>query len=166
MTAMSRCFLGCVIASSLLVLTGCSDGSSPPPKLPDTVKVTGTATLDGKPLEGAVIRFAPTSERGFHGAAGVVDALGKYGLVTDTGNGQSRPGVIPGDYTISVSRMVKPDGSLVPANSKEPPMMSGARDTIPIKYSSQKAQLKYTVTAEGGTFDINLDSKQPNPLRK
>ena len=159
MTAMLRCFLGCVMASSLLVLTGCSDGSSPLPKLPDTVKVTGTATLDGMPLEGAVVRFAPISDRGFHGAAGVADALGKYELVTDIGNGQSRPGVIPGDYTIYVSRMVKPDGSLVPANSKEPPMMSGARDTIPLKYATGKIRLKYTVMPEGGSFDIALDSK-------
>ena len=156
---MSHCFLGCLIASSLLVLSGCSDGSSPPPKLPDTVKVTGTATLDGVPLEGAVVRFAPMSDRGFHGAAGVADALGKYELVTDIGNGKSRPGVIPGDYTIYVSRMVKPDGSLVPANSKEPPMMSGARDTIPLKYATGKVKLKYTVLPEGGSFDITLDSK-------
>ena len=159
MTATLRCFIGCAIASSLLVLTGCSDGSSPPPKLADTVKVTGTATLDGMPLEGAVVRFAPISDRGFHGASGVADASGKYELVTDIGNGKSRPGVIPGDYTIYVSRMVKPDGSLVPANSKEPPMMLGARDTIPLKYVTGKVTLKYTVLPEGGSFDIALDSK-------
>ncbi len=159
MTASSRCVLGCVLASSLLILTGCSDGSSPPPKLPGTVKVTGTATLDGKPLEGAIIRFSPISNKGFHGAAGVADASGKYELVTDIGNGQSSPGVIPGDYTIYVSRMVKPDGSLLPANSKEPPMMLGARDTIPLKYVTGKVTLKYTVLPEGGSFDIALDSK-------
>lgn len=159
MIAMWRRLLGCVIACSLLVLAGCSDGSSTPPKLPDTVKVTGTATLDGTPLDGAVIRFAPILEKGFHGATGVADALGKYELVTDIGNGKNRSGVIPGGYTIYVSRLVNPDGSLVPVNSEEPPMMSGARDTIPIKYSSQESRLEYTVTAEGGTFDINLDSK-------
>ncbi len=156
---MSRCFLGCLIASSLLVVSGCSDGSSPPPNLPDTVKVTGTVTLDGKLLEGAVVRFAPISDRGFHGAAGVVDASGKYELVTDIGNGKSRPGVIPGDYTVYVTRMVKPDGSLVPANSKEPPMMSGARDMIPLKYATGKVKLQYTVMPGGGSFDIPLDSK-------
>ncbi|MBM3971375.1 MAG: carboxypeptidase regulatory-like domain-containing protein [Planctomycetes bacterium] len=160
MTASSRYLLGCLFAFSTLFLAGCSDGLSPPPNLPSTVKVTGTATLDGKPLEGAVIRFAPISDKGFHGASGVTDASGKYELVTDIGNGQSRPGVIPGEYTIHVSRMVKPDGSLVPANSKEPPMMLGARDTIPLKYVTGKVNFRYTVAPEGGSFDLKLDSKE------
>ena len=152
-------FAGCLVALALLMFNGCSSGLLPPPDLPDTVKVSGVVTLDGKPLEGAVVRFAPTVEKGFHGAAGVAGPEGRYELITDIGNEKSRPGVIPGDYNVYVSRMVKPDGSLVPAKSKEPPMMSGARDMIPLKYSGDKGRLKYTVKAEGGTFDIKLDSK-------
>lgn len=159
MIGRSHRLLGCLSAASLLFVAGCSSDLKPPPKLPDTVKVTGTVTLDGKPADGVTIRFAPTVEKGYHGATGQTDASGKYELNTDIGNGKSRPGVIPGDYLIFLSRLVKPDGSLVPADSKEPPMMSGARDTIPQKYNGGKAQLKYSVTPEGGTYDIKLDSK-------
>lgn len=159
MTARSRRSVGWLLVSSLLFVAGCSSDIKPPPKLPDTVIVTGTVTLDGKPAEGVTVRFAPRLDKGYHGAVGRSDASGKYELNTDIGYEKSRPGVIPGDYIIFVSRLVKPDGSLVPADSKEPPMMSGARDTIPLKYLGEKAQLSYTVPAAGGTFDIKLDSK-------
>lgn len=159
MNARSRRLVGWFAAASLLFVAGCSSDIKPPPKLPEGVKVTGTVTLDGKSLEGVSVRFAPMVEKGYHGASGQTDASGKYELVTDIGNDKSRPGVIPGDYLIYVSRLVKPDGSLVPANSKEPPMMSGARDTIPLKYSGEKEQLRYSVKPEGGTFDMKLDSK-------
>lgn len=158
MTARKRWFSGFISTAGLLILAGCS-GEPEPPKLPDPVKVTGTVTLDGKPLEGAAILFQPTSEKGYQGAAGQTDASGKYELNTDIGKGQSRPGVIPGDYVVSISRLVKPDGSFVPVDSKEPPMMLGARDTIPLKYSTDKGRIKYTVKPEGGTLDIKLDSK-------
>ncbi len=162
MKVRSFCFAGCVAAGLLSVLSGCSDsGLKPPPKLPDTVTVTGNVTLDGKPIEGAAIRFAPTTDQGFHGATGVSDASGKYELFTDLGTGKSRPGAVPGAYVVYVSRLVKPDGSLVPPDSKVPPMMSGARESIPMKYSN--GQLKYEVKPEGGTFDLNLDSKPESP---
>lgn len=160
MAVWSRRLVGWLSAASLLLFAGCSSDIKPPPKLPDTVKVTGTVTLDGKAAEGVAVRFAPLLDKGYHGATGITDASGKYELHTDIGYGKSSPGAIPGDYIIFVSRMVKPDGSLVPADSKEPPMMSGARDTIPLKYSGDKAQLRYTVPAGGGTYDIKLDSKE------
>ncbi len=159
MTARSRRLVGWLSVVSLLFVAGCSSDIKPPPKLPDTVKVTGTVTLDGKPAEGVSVRFAPRTDKGYHGAMGRTDASGNYELSTDIGNEKSRSGVIPGDYIIFLSRLVKPDGSLVPADSKEPPMMSGARDTIPLKYSGERAQLSYTVPATGGTYDIKLDSK-------
>ncbi len=152
-------FWGSATAVALLFVVGCSSGLPPLPKLADSVKFTGIVTLDGMPLEGATVRFAPITEKGFHGAAGMTDAAGKYELQTDIGNGARRAGVIPGSYRIYVSRLVKPDGSFVPIDTNEPPMMSGARDTIPLKYTTGKAQLRYTVAPEGGTFDIKLDSK-------
>lgn len=156
---MNPWFRSCFMVATLLcTVVGCSSEPQPP-KLPDPVKVTGTVTLDGKPLEGAAIRFAPTSDKEYHGATGQSDASGKYELNTDIGNGKTKPGVVPGNYSVYISRLVKPDGSFVPVDSKEPPMMSGARDTIPLKYSTEKGRMTYTVTQEGGTFDIKLDSK-------
>ena len=153
-----RQFRNCVLATVTIFAFGCG-AEKAPPKLEPTVELTGIITLDGKPLEGASVRFAPKSTDGYHGAVGVTDASGKYDLYTDIGNGKSKDGIIPGDYTVYVSRMVKPDGSLIPADSKEPPMMFGGRDEIPLKYSTDKRRISYHVREKGGTFDIKLDSK-------
>ncbi len=153
-----RHFLSCLFAAVTIFAVGCG-AEKAPPKLEPTVELTGIITLDGKPLEGAAVRFAPKSTEGFHGAVGVTDASGKYDLYTDIGNGKSKDGIIPGDYIVYVSRMVKPDGSLIPADSKEPPMMFGGRDSIPLKYSSENGRIPYHVREKGGTFDIKLDSK-------
>ena len=153
-----RQFLSCLFAAGTIFAVGCGGGKAPP-KLEPTVELTGIITLDDKPLEGAAVRFAPKSAEGYHGAVGVTDASGKYDLYTDIGNGKSKDGIIPGDYTVYVSRMVRPDGSLIPPDSKEPPMMFGGRDSIPLKYSSEKGRISYHVREKGGTFDIKLDSK-------
>ena len=158
MNVRSRHRFGCISAVVFLFLAGCSSGGQPP-KLPDPVTVTGTVTLDDKPIDGVAVRFAPTTDLGYHGATGQTDASGKYELFTDIGNGQSRPGAVPGSYIVYVSRLVRPDGSLAPLNSKEPPMMSGARESLPMKYSTDKERLMYVVPEGGGTFDIQLDSK-------
>lgn len=139
-----------------LMTIGCSS-ESPRPKLPDSVKVTGRITLDGKPLDNVAIRFAPTTAEGFHGATGMSDKVGIYEMTTDIGNGQSRPGAIPGKYTVYVSRLAGADGVAIPFDPKVPPMMQGGRESIPMKYAG--GILKYEVPASGGTFDIDLFSK-------
>lgn len=148
-----------LVSLAMMTALGCSGGGEAPPKLGPTVELTGIVTLDGKPLEGASVRFAPKSEKGYHGAVGQTDSSGKYELHTDIGNGESKDGIIPGDYIVYVSRMVRQDGSLIPADANEPPMMFGGRDSIPLKYSSQKGRISYHVMEKGGTFDIKLDSK-------
>ena len=158
MRLVGRQFLSYLFAVGTICVIGCSK-DMPPPKLGDTVELTGIITLDGKPLESASVRFAPNSKDGFHGAVGVTDASGKYDLYTDIGNGKSKDGIIPGDYTVFVSRIVRLDGSVLPLNSNEPPMMSGGRDQIPIKYSTDRGRIPCHVREKGGTFDIKLDTK-------
>jgi hypothetical protein len=144
----------------LVMVNGCSSGVPAPPNLAPTVPVSGTVTLDGKALEGANVTFVPETKEGFKGAIGRSDASGKYELNTDVGGGKSSKGAIPGKYRITVSRLVKPDGSTLPPDFKEPPMNVGAMESIPMKYSSAgSTQLTYEVPAAGGTYDIPLTSK-------
>jgi hypothetical protein len=148
--------VGCLVLATCLL--GCSEKQKPP-VLADSVKVTGTVTLDDKPLDGVLIRFVPTTDKGWHGAAGQTDSAGKYEPYTEVGNDDLRPGIIPGTYVVRLSRMVKSDGTLVPPNSNEPPMMSGARDSIPNKYNTERSLIKVTIPPSGGTFDFKLTSK-------
>ena len=158
MRSVCRHVVSCLLAVGTIFAVGCSKEAGPP-KLGATVELTGIVTLDGKPLEGATVRFAPKFAEGYHGAIGVTDASGKYDLYTDIGNGKSKDGIIPGDYTVFVSRIVRPDGSLIPLGSNEPPMMAGGREQIPLKYATERGRIMYHVRENGGTFDIKLDTK-------
>src|SRR5436190_2913949 len=77
-----------------IVLTGCSNSSRPA-----TYRVTGTVTMQGKPVAAAVITFVPTSNEG-QAASAITDADGKYALTT----WQAGHGARPGEYRVKVSK--------------------------------------------------------------
>lgn len=159
MTAQSGRLVTGLMMAMLMVAVGCSSGVPAPPNLAPTVPVSGTVTLDGKPLAGANITFVPETQAGFKGAIGRTDDSGKYELNTDVGGGKSSKGAIPGKYRITVSRLVKPDGTPLPPDFKEPPMNVGAVESIPMKYFQGDTLLSYEVPAAGGTYEIQLTSK-------
>ncbi|MDA7994250.1 MAG: carboxypeptidase-like regulatory domain-containing protein, partial [Pirellulales bacterium] len=65
-----------VVACVAAAFTG-SGCSNNPANYPEVADVVGTVTLDGKPLEGASITFAPQSGRS---SSGVTDSSGRYSL--------------------------------------------------------------------------------------
>src|SRR5207253_2712864 len=54
---------------------------------PQTFAVTGTVTLDGVPLDDALISFLPLNDMRKAAAAGTTDAAGKFALQTHMGGG-------------------------------------------------------------------------------
>ncbi|HBE68517.1 MAG TPA: hypothetical protein DDW52_10255, partial [Planctomycetaceae bacterium] len=59
--------------------------------------VTGKVTLDGEPVEGAIVAFSPDGGTGTSGAA-ISGADGTYELVSSLGGG-----VPPGKYKIAIT---------------------------------------------------------------
>jgi len=84
-----------------LVLAGC--GGS---KLA-TVKVTGTVTFDGQPLEGASISFTPQTEGQGHPGYAITDSKGEYKLQTMLG--AAGAGTTPGVYLVAITCVEKPE---------------------------------------------------------
>jgi hypothetical protein len=74
--SLQRC--GAILLCS--VLLGCGGGDTPP-----LGQVTGTVTLDGKPIDGAMLQFEPVSS-GLPTAFGKTDKDGKYELWYSRGN--------------------------------------------------------------------------------
>ena len=109
-----RASLCSVLATWLL---GCSGNG--------LVAVTGTVTLDGKPLEGAGIMFQP--DAGGVPATGTSDAQGNFTLTT--GN---ESGATPGINKIAVS---KPIDNPAAANVEEGVIVD-IKLATPIKYAS------------------------------
>jgi hypothetical protein len=116
--------------------------------------------MDEKPLNGATVMFIPTSGQSSD-AGGVTDESGKYDLKSGEGQGA---GALPGEYRVVVTRLVKPDGTVVPPSPEKSPMelmtQENAKESVPGKYSDLlKSTLKAKVEASGGTHDFPLKSK-------
>ena len=65
-----------------------------------TVKVRATVMLDGKPLEGASIRFHRLDDSTTRGASGITDDNGQVRMSTFSPG----DGVLPGEYVVTVSK--------------------------------------------------------------
>lgn len=132
------------------LLCGC--GSDEPDYSAEVVPVSGTiSTASGEPVAGAQVFFVPTGNTG-RAAEGVTDEAGKYTLTTQNGG----PGAVPGEYNVSVSKFVTPDGSPVPEGKF--PADVGAVESIPPAYSTYgQSRLKATVPDGGGELNLLLE---------
>jgi hypothetical protein len=113
--------------------------------------VTGTVTLDNKPLVGneqfrGTVEFAPEGGHGTR-ATGYLDDNGRYSLSSG-----SRVGVLPGNYLVSVTVQ-----EILP--SKIPGGAPSARLVTPKKYTSETTSgLSANVAGGKNTFDFALSS--------
>ena len=147
----------------LMVLTGCSN--APRRDGPEMVKVTGTITLDGEPVEGAHIRFSP--ETGGPAAYAVSDRRGRYELRTfDPGDG-----AVPGKYGISATKEeVTETGqefesqaaleAYIKEHGQRPPRRQ-TTNVLPEKYSSKETSglIAEITLAKKNRFDLELKSE-------
>ena len=138
----------CLILAMLSFSTLASCGSSDS----DLKPATGEVKYKGQPLAGATIRFVPAGTTGGFGGSGKTDANGNYEITYVRGG----KGLLPGEYRVTVSKRVMPDGSAPPENVE--PIDSPAGETLPRHYSDEAAtQLTKTVLAEGGTINFDLE---------
>jgi len=92
-----------IICVLCVIAVGSGGGGAP------TVSVSGTVTVDGKPLDGATVVFTPVdaAKDGFAPAShGTTDASGKYTLaLTMTG----KSGAIVGKHRVTIGKFEEPD---------------------------------------------------------
>jgi hypothetical protein len=137
-----------LLGITLLALSGCGPKDDPLHRT-----VTGTVTLNGKPLSGAMLRFIPVEGTEGTGGQARTGPDGTYRLLDGRGN----PGAAPGNYKVTVSKRLMPNGSDVPPDDNTPPMNSPARESLPAKYSDAgHTELQATVPDAGGTIDFSL----------
>lgn len=137
----------------MLACVGCG------PKGPEMGAVTGTVTLDGKPLSNAMVIFSP--ESGGRPGSGKTDASGKFEIYT-----MGSQGVAVGSCRVSVSTYVEPAAqaasvssdsaeyanqtSQADYNAAKPP-----KDPIPEKYNV-KTELREEVKSGAQVIDFEL----------
>ncbi|MFH1920282.1 MAG: carboxypeptidase-like regulatory domain-containing protein [Planctomycetota bacterium] len=120
---------------SCLLLAGCgsSDGLA-------TVK--GKVTLNGQPLEGAIVEFQPVIAGGAP-SAGKTDANGRYELMYTF----KTPGAMPGDHTVSI----RTGGTCFDDEGDE----VERPERLPARYNSQ-TELNETVQPGKNTINFEL----------
>jgi len=124
---------------------------------PTLVPVTGKVTLDGKPLDGANIAFAPEPGNAYPAiGADVTGAEGNYKLMT---NGRS--GLPPGKYKVAISKVAAKPGVVLPPEFMRDPIMAKmagmTKETLPDSVSGVgESQFDREVTTEGGVFDFDI----------
>ena len=120
-----------VLASvALLLLPGCMGGGV---DYPEVVSVTGVVLLEGQPIDGATITFAPLTGRA---SSGKTDAYGRYRLFYKKG----MEGAVLGEHRVMIRKSVI-DPSFVP--SREESEMDAAQKQfleasgIPLRIGSE-----------------------------
>ncbi len=124
----------------ILVAGGCSQSN--------TVAVTGTVTLNGKPADQAEVQFTPKEGRM---ASGVTDNEGKFSLSTFSPG----DGAVPGDHKVTIVQYYAP--------GQPPPMTPGPLPSrFPAKYSDP-AQTPFSAKVERGTkneFRFDMEGQE------
>lgn len=145
-----------LLGSWLLMLVGCGGGRSA--ELPPLVPVSGTITLDGKPIAGVSVSFLPFGSTRGGMCYGITDDSGRYELLA----GDRQKGSPTGEFRVICSKWIRPDGSAFTSDGTQSPEMAGAKQMFAPRYSDQaRTELKATVPANGGTFDFALNATSP-----
>jgi hypothetical protein len=144
-----------VISVIICVLALSQVGCGPSGDQPELGKVTGTITLDGKPLVGVAVVFQPDSGRP---ARGKTDAEGKYELIyirqtKGAKVGPNRVEIAPSEEGEEAEQAELGDD--VSQNPAAKPQSS--KPTVPSRYNS-KSELKVDVKSGVNTFDFALES--------
>lgn len=114
--------------------------------------VTGSVTLDGKPLSQGIVMFAPDARRGGAGPTGegVIDATGRYRITTIR-----KPGAVVGAHRVAVVAIADLD----PSQAGDKPR------AVPAIYARPETS-GLTCDVQAGirnTFDIAMVSPPPEP---
>ena len=118
-----------LVAGSTLFWCGCGAG---------TAEVTGTVKVDGKPMAGLQVEFAPADQGGkrLYPAYGITEPDGKYTLTMKGGE----RGAVVGKHTVRVS------------NLEGGPIRSGGKPLSPVELARE-------VSSGPNVIDIDLTSK-------
>ena len=151
-TAISSCVL--------LAATGCDSG-------PPTGTVTGVVTMDGEPLDSALVTFVP--KEGGQSALGKTNEVGEYELYR-----RGEPGALLGPYKVTVTTLHNdsPDSPLQAPSDSEAYMQqamgggsaSSARartspkERIPPRYN-KNSELSQTVKEGENIVNLELTSR-------
>ena len=89
-----------------LLLAALVAGCDSSPAGPETVAATGTVSFRGSPVESANVIFQPLDQGNSAPASqAVTDGNGRFELTTHVGVGKFKPGIVPGKYAVTITKL-------------------------------------------------------------
>jgi len=154
-------------ALAIVVATGCGE-SEPANDQPWQIDpgslrpVSGTITLQGKPLSKAVVAFFSKSGVPSVGESG---DDGRYTLQS-----MNMDGAPPGEYKVAISYYLSPDGEPQGLAARSAMVQSeamlSARESLPPEYAdANRTKLRAAVGDKGGEFNFDIQAT-PQPPEK
>jgi hypothetical protein len=136
----------CFLVSFGVLAAGCGRGD----KLPPLAEVSGTVTLDGVPLPGALVQFIPDLGKGTKGppAVGGTDPSGHYELMT-----VKNKGAAIGFHKVKVTVLNPPKRAAGKAGPEGIPRRYGDPQTSGFAFEVKKLN-----KGESNVFDLPLKS--------
>jgi hypothetical protein len=134
------------IAGLLIFVCGCAANPVP---------VEGVVTLDGKPLAGAEVIFAPEQpgENGSVMAVATADDQGVFRL-----NTHNARGAFPGRYKVTISHRALPTNVPEPKNPEEAMSVYKLRkDVVPAQYAKYETTPLQAEVPRSGVTDLRFD---------
>ncbi|MFN9720322.1 MAG: carboxypeptidase-like regulatory domain-containing protein [Planctomycetota bacterium] len=146
------------LSAMVITAVGCSPTNSIDYSKVELVSVSGTVTLDGSPLSGAVITFDNTEMGTFSFAR--TDSSGRYTLQFDS----EKQGVTPGRKVIQISTtrsllgLPGEEGAEAGESSSESGQKSEKQEEKVPKCYNSESKLTVEVTSSSSTFNFELRS--------
>lgn len=133
----------------LLTLTvGCG------PDRPGTIPVSGRVTLEGKPVAGAAVTFAPADGR--RPATGLTDAEGRFTLATFADG----DGALPGEHRVTVTKKEVIGATSGPDGLSGPIGDVMVKWIVPKPYSNKESSgLSAVVSRDRHEFTFDLTAR-------
>ena len=138
----------CVAAAMSIFLSGCGKPGI------GAIPVSGSVTVNGKPMEGVLVQFMPESPGG-RAASGTTNAEGVFNLTTE----EYRDGAIPGMYKVAVTKREMEDDGL--SNITVDPNDPASMDAIYSQANTRTQTKSFNVIADkwGSTSTSNLSAE-------
>lgn len=147
-----RCLFFTSLAVMLLFVNGCGNRAI------KTEKVTGTVTLDGVPLEGAMVGFNPKVKGEGHAGYAVTDSSGRFILQTQLG--AAGAGTTLGEYAITVTKSEQVVVGKTKNDYGQDMETKQVREVLPLIYANpNKTPFSAKVEPGENDFKFELDSK-------
>lgn len=135
----------------LCIATGCGSAPRADYHKLDLVEISGTVTLDGEPLAGALVTFEEPDQTFSYGRT---DAAGRYQLMLNS----EKSGVLRGEKLVRIrTATAATEGEEDEEDPDAKPVADADRERVPGCYN-RHSQLQVMVREDDASFDFDLTS--------